>query len=713
MGIKLGNGKWAAKVNKLLGYKIIHGRYVERSFDFSRSSTTTRVNKSGYVEDVAAHMPRIDYATSPEGALVTESASTNLITYPISFGNFYWTKSGATIEGDSSTAGLNLLTGDDSDFGSSLGNWISLNGGVASWNASGYADISVSSFSQGTEFRSSVAGTNYNGTCILSIDMWYSSGSVTDIEVLANKGLEPPKVQTITTTPTTYYFTLTELNTWLRIRTSSSQTGTFHIDNVIIQPTQGFEAPKEIPVANSEELVTNGTFDTDSDWTKNNTTISGGTANLTGTPSALSSLSQSGIALPTFSKVTFEVTANNGSGTLTGRFSGNTTNTFFNYGEAESVGWHTFYVQDTYGNSDLVFYSNAGTISIDNVSVKEVTSWSGGGLEREAYKLVEDTSSGNHKMERLLVGLSPTVSYSYTLYAKAGERSWIQIRDAVNSHYVNFDLTNGVVGVVVGTTNFSIESLANGWYKCSITTTATSGSQTVFRVSTALSDDDISYQGDGTSGLYIAYAQLEESSYASSLMLPTTEGSTTSRVADACNGSGTAQDFKDYNASGVLYAEIAANSDDLTTSRYISINDGAFNDFIQLLYLNTSNTIRAQLYVGGVMQARIDHVVTDTTVFHKTAFRWYGNTTTAADGRFSLWIDGAMVESEDVSGLTIASGTLTTMDFDYLNGTQNFYGKTRAIAVFDYLSDDQMVKLTEEGYDTFNALATANNFIIR
>ena len=94
------------------------------------------------------------------------------------------------------------------------------------------------------------------------------------------------------------------------------------------------------------------------------------------------------------------------------------------------------------------------------------------------------------------------------------------------------------------------------------------------------------------------------------------------------------------------------------------------------------------------MQVRIDHVVTDTTVFHKTAFRWYGNTTTAADGRFSLWIDGAMVESEDVSGLTIASGTLTTMDFDYLNGTQNFYGKTRALEVLPYMSDTEMSLLT-------------------
>jgi len=340
--------------------------------------------------------------------------------------------------------------------------------------------------------------------------------------------------------------------------------------------------------------------------------------------------------------------------------------------------------------------------SVSNIVVKEVQGFeapkvdTSGDLETEAYKLVEDTSNGEHKISSALTSFTSGNTYTYSVYVKAGERDWFLI-DSQNptnwSARAYFDLNNGTIGAVdFGTA--SITPLANGWYRCSVT--GLSGATASSRIESIIAetDNDKNYTGDGTSGLYLAYAQFEESDYASSLMLPTTEGSTTSRVADACTGSGTAQDFKDYNASGVLYAEIAANSDDGTTSRYISINDGAFNDFIQLLYLNTSNTIRAQLYVGGVMQVRIDHVVTDTTVFHKTAFRWYGNTTTAADGRFSLWIDGAMVESEDVSGLTIASGTLTTMDFDYLNGTQNFYGKTRALEVLPYMSDTEMSLLT-------------------
>ena len=41
-----------------------------------------------------------------------ENQATNLITYPISFGNSYWTKSGANIEGDPSTAGSELIPND-------------------------------------------------------------------------------------------------------------------------------------------------------------------------------------------------------------------------------------------------------------------------------------------------------------------------------------------------------------------------------------------------------------------------------------------------------------------------------------------------------------------------------------------------------------------------------------------------------------------------
>ncbi len=43
---------------------------------------------------------------------------------------------------------------------------------------------------------------------------------------------------------------------------------------------------------------------------------------------------------------------------------------------------------------------------------------------------------------------------------------------------------------------------------------------------------------------------------------------------------------------------------------------------------------------------------------------------------------------------------------------EDFYGKAKALAVFPYLTNDELEGLTGEGYDTFNALALANNYTI-
>ena len=103
-------------------------------FDVARNSVATRVNSDIKLEEMAVHVPRISYdsgVTCPYCLL--EPQRTNLLTYPVSFGNSYWTKSGATIEGDASTAGSELVTnGDfatDSDWTKGTG-W-TISGGTA------------------------------------------------------------------------------------------------------------------------------------------------------------------------------------------------------------------------------------------------------------------------------------------------------------------------------------------------------------------------------------------------------------------------------------------------------------------------------------------------------------------------------------------------------------------------------------------------------
>ena len=72
-------------------------------FDFARSTTATRVNKDGLIEEVAVNVPRLDYSDGTCPSLLLEPQSTNKFSYSEDFNNSAWTKSGNTFVYSSST----------------------------------------------------------------------------------------------------------------------------------------------------------------------------------------------------------------------------------------------------------------------------------------------------------------------------------------------------------------------------------------------------------------------------------------------------------------------------------------------------------------------------------------------------------------------------------------------------------------------------------
>jgi len=691
MGIKLGNGKWATKEDELLAYRVIEGKYFDRSFDFARSSTTTRVNKDGYIEVVPSDTARIDYATSPEGALLTEPASTNLITYPISFGNSYWTKSGASIQGDPSTAGSELVTNGDFATDSDWGGSGSISGGQLTKTSGGLAYQSVV-ITSGTQYKIVVDVESLDGTTNI-----YAGGN--------NSEALSVGVQTI-------YMTGGSSNDWLGLNNGYSVGVGSVFNSISVKEVQGFEAPKEIPVANGVELVTNGDMELDSDWTDYFTPTTNersGVRAHTGTYSrhivgndTYDGIKQDGIAMAQNSTYVCSAWVYVESGTVTMQV--RATDTFHIIGSSSSASWVKLSGHFTSNSATLnqrvafICDGAGGEFYVDDVSVKEATSYSGGGFEREAYKLVESTNTGVHSIHRSFIsGISLATDYTWSVYAKADERNFISlvwIYGGSDNLGVQFNLTTGEKvyeyqnGTGYSVEAYSITALVDGWYK--LTMTGQSGKTDIYP-SIFLSDAQWTtgshltntYTGTLGYGVKIAYSQMEQSSYASSLMLPTSEGSTTSRVADACTGSGTAQDFKDYNASGVLYAEIAALADDGVSNR-LSISDGTIANRVFIGY-NTSDEVWIMLNVGGAVRWQTTNAI-DITVSHKIAVRW-------ANEDFSLWVDGSEVDSQS-SGTTLPANTLTELSFDDGGGGNDFYGKTKAIAVFDYLSDAEMSLLT-------------------
>ena len=126
-----------------------------------------------------------------------------------------------------------------------------------------------------------------------------------------------------------------------------------------------------------------------------------------------------------------------------------------------------------------------------------------------AEKLVEDTANNVHYF---IPGGSISANQLQTLsiYAKAGERSdiWLQL-GLINGGYQKtvFNLTGSGSVSSLGTGLAStIESVGNGWYRCSISGIPTA---TGYAVGLGTGGSTISYTGDGISGAFLWGVQLD------------------------------------------------------------------------------------------------------------------------------------------------------------------------------------------------------------
>jgi hypothetical protein len=89
--LKFGNGQWATKEGSTLAYNDEGENFKPLPFNFTRSTSATRVNKDGLIEVVTNNKPRIDFLNDSNGALLLEPQRSNLYTYSndVSF----WSKS--------------------------------------------------------------------------------------------------------------------------------------------------------------------------------------------------------------------------------------------------------------------------------------------------------------------------------------------------------------------------------------------------------------------------------------------------------------------------------------------------------------------------------------------------------------------------------------------------------------------------------------------
>jgi len=107
--------------------------------------------------------------------------------------------------------------------------------------------------------------------------------------------------------------------------------------------------------------------------------------------------------------------------------------------------------------------------------------------------------SGGTSGQRIEQSMSFGGIQTFSVYAKAGTLNWIRMRGSSNTY---FDLANGVIGAD-GHIDSKIESIGNGWYRCSVVTETS----TLARIYLATDDGNVT-QSSGS--IYIQDAQLEQ-----------------------------------------------------------------------------------------------------------------------------------------------------------------------------------------------------------
>ena len=125
-----------------------------------------------------------------------------------------------------------------------------------------------------------------------------------------------------------------------------------------------------------------------------------------------------------------------------------------------------------------------------------------------ADKIIETIDPGVHQIGQGTVTIG--VSYVFSLYAKAGERDRLRLSGfgvEGQGFLTDYNLSAGTV--TSAPSGSSITPVGNGWYRCSLVVTATGTAGPIIRLGDQ--NGSFSYTGDGTSGIYLWGAQLEQS----------------------------------------------------------------------------------------------------------------------------------------------------------------------------------------------------------
>ena len=127
-----------------------------------------------------------------------------------------------------------------------------------------------------------------------------------------------------------------------------------------------------------------------------------------------------------------------------------------------------------------------------------------------ADKLIDNTNTAQHRVYGNKAVIS-NLTYTYSVFAKAAEKSAMVLSFAgvalgtpsFDYRRAEFDLSAGTVTFTPINGSASIAEVGNGWYLCSITITPLASESPRMEITLSNGLGAYTYEGDGTSGIYI------------------------------------------------------------------------------------------------------------------------------------------------------------------------------------------------------------------
>ena len=253
----------------------------------------------------------------------------------------------------------------------------------------------------------------------------------------------------------------------------------------------------------------------------------------------------------------------------------------------------------------------------------------------------EDGANSTHRTFQSFAGVIGT-SYTLSVFLKFAGRDqvYLENRSIGLNPFVVFNIQNGTIGFVSSGLTAAIQAYPNGWYRCSITGTATlAGGNYIIG---GYSGGGQTYTGLNGPAFYIYGAQVEAGSFATSY-IPTV-ASTVVRSADVCSITGANfTSFYNQSEGTMLTNAFTPASGDRTV---LAADDNTANEMIRLRTEGTNPFFKVT--DGGSELVSIDA----GTVSANTSFKLIG----------AYKLDDFASSINGGAAVTDTSGTIPTVD---------------------------------------------------